>query len=132
MYLCQMTDESVLVPNPVPAVHDGRMDEQLFKRRADEALEDLSQSLIVAGENYGFDVDFQSGALTVEFDEPPGKFVVSPNAPVQQIWVSALSKSFKLVWNEEEQMFVFPDTGESLHLLLAKVVGTHLGADVFV
>ena len=112
--------------------HDGTMDEQLFKRRADEALEDLSQSLIVAGENYGFDVDFQSGALTVEFDEPPGKFVVSPNAPVQQIWVSALSKSFKLVWNEEEQMFVFPDTGESLHLLLSKVIGSHLGADVFV
>ncbi len=127
-----MADESVLVPNPVPAVHDGRMDEQLFKRRADEALEDLSQSLIVAGENYGFDVDFQSGALTVEFDEPPGKFVVSPNAPVQQIWVSALSKSFKLEWDEEGQMFVFPDTGESLHLLLAKVIGTHLGADVFV
>jgi iron donor protein CyaY len=127
-----MADGSVLVPNPVPAVHDGRMDEQLFKRRADEALEDLSQSLIVAGESYGFDVDFQSGALTVEFDEPPGKFVVSPNAPVQQIWVSALSKSFKLGWSEDEQMFVFPDTGESLHLLLAKVVGTHLGADVFV
>jgi iron donor protein CyaY len=109
------------------------MDAQEFKRRADEALEDLSQSLIVAGENYGFDVDFQSGALAVEFDEPkPGKFVVSPNAPVQQIWVSALSKSFKLVWSEEEHMFVFPDTGESLHLLLAKVIGTHLGAEVFV
>jgi CyaY protein len=108
------------------------MDAQLFKRRADEALEDLSQSLIVAGENHGFDVDFQNGALTVEFEEPPGKFVVSPNSPVSQIWVSALSKSFKLDWNEEEHMFVFPDTGESLHLLLAKVIGTHLGTDVFV
>jgi frataxin len=108
------------------------MDEQLFKKRADEALEDLSQSLIVAGENYGFDVDFQSGALTVEFDQPAGKFVVSPNAPVRQIWVSALSKSFKLVWSEEEHMFVFPDTGETLHVLLAKVIGTHLGTDVFV
>jgi frataxin len=108
------------------------MDDQLFKRRADEALEDLSQSLIVAGENYGFDVDFQSGALTVEFEEPAGKFVVSPNAPVHQIWVSALSKSFKLGWNEEERMFVFPDTGESLNVLLAKVIGTHLGVVIFV
>jgi len=123
---------SVLVPVRTAALHDGSMDEQQFKRRADEALEDLSHSLIVAAENYGFDVDFQSGALTVEFDEPAGKFVVSPNAPVQQIWVSALSKSFKLDWDEEEQMFVFPDTGESLHLLMAKVIGTHLGADVFV
>jgi CyaY protein len=108
------------------------MDSQLFKRRADEALEDLSQSLIVAGENYGFDVDFQNGALTVEFEQPPARFVVSPNAPVFQIWVSALSKSFKLDWDDEEQTFIFPDTGESLHLLLSKVIGTHLGTDVFV
>jgi iron donor protein CyaY len=113
-------------------MHDGKMDAQLFKRRADEALEDLNQSLIVAGEDHGFDVDFQSGALTVEFDQPPGKFVVSPNAPVFQIWVSALSKSFKLEWNDEEQQFVLPETGESLNLVLAKVISTHLGADVFV
>jgi frataxin-like iron-binding protein CyaY len=78
------------------------MDPQLFKKRSDEALEDLSQALIVAGENYGFDVDFQNGALTVEFDAPPAKFVVSPNSPVYQIWVSALSKSFKLEWSDEE------------------------------
>ena len=108
------------------------MDAQLFKRRADEALEDLSQALIVAGENHGFDVDFQNGALTVEFDEPPAKFVVSPNAPVSQIWVSALSKSFKLEWKEEEHIFVLPETGDSLHILLAKVISSHLGADVFV
>jgi iron donor protein CyaY len=108
------------------------MDAQQFKSRADDALEDLSQSLIVAGESYGFDVDFQNGALTVEFETPPGKFVVSPNAPVSQIWVSALSKSFKLEWNEEEHVFVLPETGESLQTLLAKVIGIHLGADVFV
>jgi iron donor protein CyaY len=108
------------------------MDPQLFKRRADEALEDLSQSLIAAGESYGFDVDFQNGALTVEFEAPPGKFVVSPNAPVSQIWVSALSKSFKLEWNEEEHVFQLPETGESLQALMAKVIGIHLGADIFV
>jgi iron donor protein CyaY len=108
------------------------MDDQLFKRRSDEALEDLSQTLIDAGDNHGFDVDFQSGALTVEFDEPPAKFVVSPNAPVQQIWVSALSRSFKLEWSEEQYAFVLPETGESLNLLLAKVISTHLGVDVFV
>jgi CyaY protein len=108
------------------------MDPQQFQRRADEALEDLSQSLIDAGDNLGFDVDFQGGALTVEFDEPPAKFVVSPNAPVQQIWVSALSKSFKLDWNEEEHIFTYPETGESLQILIAKVISTHLGTDVFV
>lgn len=108
------------------------MDPQQFKTRADDALEDLSQSLIDAGDNLGFDVDFQGGALTIEFEMPPGKFVVSPNAPVQQIWVSALSKSFKLDWDEEEFVFVLPETGESLQALLNKVISTHLGRDVFV
>lgn len=108
------------------------MDEQQFHKRADEALEDLNGALITAGESYGFDVDFQAGALTVEFEAPPSKFVVSPNAPVQQIWVSALSRSFKLDWNEDTQAFVYPETGESLHTVLSKVISTHLGVDVFV
>ncbi len=108
------------------------MDDAQFRQRADEALEDLSTALIAAGENHGFDVDFQAGALAVEFDEPPGKFVVSPNAPVHQIWVSALSRSFKLDWDEETHVFVYPETGESLTVLLSKVISTHLGADVFV
>jgi frataxin-like iron-binding protein CyaY len=35
--------------------------------------------------------------LQIVFEEPaPAKFVVSPNAPVRQIWVSALSRSYKL------------------------------------
>ncbi len=108
------------------------MDSQLFQKRADDALEDLNAALIVAGENYGFDVDFQSGALAVEFEEPPGKFIVSPNAPVQQIWISALSRSFKLLWDDETQTFVFPETGDSLQTVMSKVISEHLGVDVFV
>ena len=84
------------------------------------------------GDIHGFDVDFQNGALAVEFEEPPGKFVVSPNSPVKQIWVSALSRSFKLNWDEDAQAFVYPDTNESLHTLLSKVISTHLNTDVFV
>jgi len=108
------------------------MDDQQFRNRADDALEDLNSALISASDDHGFDVDFQNGALTVEFETPPGKFVVSPNAPVRQIWVSALSRSFKLVWDEDTQAFVYLETGETLNTVLAKVISTHLNADVFV
>lgn len=108
------------------------MDAQQFRDRADHALEDLNSALIVAGDDHGFDVDFQGGALAVEFDKPPSKFIISPNAPVQQIWVSALSKSFKLGWDDEAHAFVYPETNETLHTLMAKVISTHLNADVFV
>jgi iron donor protein CyaY len=108
------------------------MDDQQFRNRADEALEDLNSALIVAADAHGFDVDFQNGALTVEFEEPPAKFIVSPNAPVKQIWLSALSRSFKFSWDEEAQAFVYPETNETLHTVLAKVISTHLDTDVFV
>ena len=44
-------------------------------------------------------VKLNAGALAIEFETPPAKFVVSPNSPVSQIWVSAQSKSFKLDWD---------------------------------
>ena len=69
------------------------IDEQEFKKRADEALTSLSRDLIAASDDYGFEVDFNAGALAVEFEDPPAKFVISPNAPVRQIWVSANSKA---------------------------------------
>ena len=99
------------------------MDEQQFHQRVDEALGD-------AADEYDFEPDFQAGALTVEFEKPRAKFVVSPNAPVRQIWVSALSTSFKLDWAEEAEAFVLGDTGQTLIELMADVIGKHLGKNV--
>jgi iron donor protein CyaY len=109
---------------------DQQMDGQEFKRRADHALEDLYRKLGPAADQHGLEADFNAGALTIEFDEPPGKFVVSPNAPVSQIWVSAHSRSFKLAWNPERQEFVLPETGESLNALIAGAISSQLGETV--
>src|SRR4051794_6660496 len=90
------------------------MDDREFQRRSGEALDQLNRKLADAGDQFGFESDFNAGALTVEFDEPPGRFVVSPNSPVRQIWVSALTRSFKLDWDDARDAFVLSDTGESL------------------
>ena len=50
----------------------------------------------------------------------PSKFVISPNAPVRQVWVSALSRSFKLSWSDEAKTFVLD--GETLDALLDRLV----------
>lgn len=107
------------------------MDEQDFKTRADAALQELYDALNDASEEYdGFEADFNAGALTVEFEAPPAKFVVSPNSPVRQIWVSAHTKSFKLDWNEEKQEFVLAETGQSLIDLMEWAVGEQIGEEV--
>lgn len=106
------------------------MDEQQFQNRFDKAIEDLYQSLVRAADEHDFDVDQNAGTVTIEFEEPRAKFVVSPNSPVRQIWVSALTKSFKLDWNESSSSFVLPDTGASLKKLMADVIGQQLGERV--
>jgi iron donor protein CyaY len=106
------------------------MDEQEFKTRSDSALESLYRKLSASADRYGFEPDFNSGALSIEFEEPKARFVVSPNSPVRQMWVSAHSKSYKLDWNSAREAFVLPETGESLDELIAGAIGSQLGEKV--
>ena len=106
------------------------MDEQEFKNHAEQALDDLYRRLSAAAEEYDFEADFNAGALAIEFETPPGKFVVSPNAPVSQIWVSAHSKSFKLDWDAPRAAFVLGGTGQTLAELIGDAVGKQLGQEV--
>jgi len=62
----------------------------------------------------------------VLFEQPPGKFVITPNAPVRQIWISALSTSFKLDWDSAASAFVLPRTGEPLMALVDRLIQQHL------
>jgi iron donor protein CyaY len=106
------------------------MDEQEFKTRADSSLQSLYRKLSEASDRYGFEPDFNAGALAIEFEEPKAKFVVSPNTPVRQIWVSAHSRSFKLEWDAAKQAFVLPDTRQTLQEFIAAAIGQHLGEQV--
>jgi CyaY protein len=106
------------------------MEEQEFKTRAEQALDDLYRRLSATAEEHDFEVDFNAGALAIEFETPPAKFVVSPNSPVSQIWVSAHSKSFKLDWDPGRAAFVLAGTGQTLADLMADAVGKQLGQEV--
>ncbi len=103
------------------------IDEATFRREADRALDELKQALIAAEEEGGFEVEENSGVLNVVFDEPKGKFVFTPNTPVRQVWISALSTSFKLDWSEEKALFVLPKSGESLMRLSERLAREHTG-----
>ena len=100
------------------------MDEGLFRRAADEAMEELKQELIEAEENGAFEVEEQAGALYVVFEKPAGKFVITPNTPVRQIWISARNTSFKLDLATEG--FVLAKTGETLTPLVKRLIDDHL------
>jgi iron donor protein CyaY len=105
------------------------MDEQDFRKRADAALDSLKKSLMNAEESAEFEVEDQSGALHVSFEDN-SKFVISPNAPVRQIWISALATSFKLDWSDTEQGFVLAKTGEKVKVLVARLINQQLGEEL--
>ncbi len=93
-------------------------------------MTDLNKALLRAADQFEFEPDFQAGALTIEFEEPREKFVVSPNAPVHQIWVSARVKSYKLDWADDRGVFMLAATGQTLKELLAALVSERVGESV--
>ena len=96
-----------------------------FRIKADHALEQLQRALMPLADEEDFEVELQNGVLQIIFEEPaPTKFVVSPNAPVRQIWLSALSRSFKLSWSPEAGAFVLD--GEALNALVERLVRQQL------
>jgi iron-sulfur cluster assembly protein CyaY len=105
------------------------MDEQDFRRRADAAFDDLKRSLYAAEGGADFEVEDNAGAIHISFDDPPAKFVISPNAPVRQIWISALSTSFKLDWSDENNDFVLTKSGEPLKQLVSRLINQQLGEE---
>jgi iron donor protein CyaY len=96
------------------------LSEQDFRLQADRTLEQLQHALLPMADEHGFEVELQNGVLQIVFEEPvAAKFVVSPNAPVRQIWVSAMSRSYKLTWLPESAAFVLD--GEPLGTLIERL-----------
>ncbi len=96
------------------------LSEQEFRVRSDEALDGARHALLPLADQEGFEVELQNGVLNLVFEEPSEtKFVVSPNAPVRQVWVSAMARSYKLAWVPDTQAFVLG--GETLPQLLERL-----------
>jgi frataxin-like iron-binding protein CyaY len=101
--------------------------EQEFRVKSDDALENARRALVPLADSEGFEVDLQNGVLQVVFEEPKEtKFVASPNAPVRQIWVSAMARSYKLSWAPDRNAFALED--ETLPQLLERLARSFLEA----
>lgn len=103
------------------------LDEISFRKNADKALESLKQSLFAAEESADIEVEDNAGALNIAFEDGT-RFVISPNAPVRQIWISALTTSFKLDWADDD--FVLAKTGEKLKPLVSRLINEQLGSEI--
>ncbi len=106
------------------------VDEQTFRKHSDSEIEELKRKLYNVEEDGGYEVEERGGALHLNFEEPAGVFVISPNSAVNQIWISALSTSFKLDWSAETSSFVLARTGEDLTNLMSRLIQEQSGREV--
>ena len=103
------------------------IDEATFRRESDLALEALKQSLISAEDDDGtFEFEDNNGVMNILFENGSSKFVITPNTPIRQVWISAQSTSFKLDWNDAARVFTLPKTGEDLKTLTQRLLREHL------
>ena len=111
----------------LPCYTGSMIDEQEFRRVAESAIDALKRHLFAREEEdeAGFEVEEQNGVLNVVFEEPRGKFVVTPNTPVRQVWISALATSFKLNWDAAAGAFILPRSGEQLIPLVDRLIEQH-------
>ena len=102
-----------------------QLSEQEFRLKSDASLERSRLELLPLADQEGFEVEPEDGVLTIVFDQPRSdKFVVSPNAPMRQICVAAMTKGYKLAWNWELNEFAIE--GETLPRLLERLSRTFL------
>src|SRR6202453_426217 len=94
------------------------MDEHEFQKKSEATFEALRKRLLETGHENEFE------------DEDETRFVISPNAPVRQIWISALTTSFKLGWSDAAQAFVQEKTGENLDQVMSRILTEKLGKPV--
>ena len=101
------------------------LDETTFRRHCDGAMEALKKRLIEREEEGGFEVEEQNGVLNIQFDDPPGKFVITPNTPPRQVWISPFHQLQTGLVGDCEN-FVLPKTGETLPEVIDRVIQEHL------
>lgn len=103
------------------------IDEATFRRESDRALESLKQSLISAEDDDGtFEFEDNNGVMNIIFENGSSKFVITPNTPIRQVWISAQATSYKLDWSEPANAFMLPKTGEDLKTLIQRLLREHL------
>jgi len=106
------------------------IDEATFRRESDKALTDLRNALIAAEETFDdeppFEFEDNNGVMNILFADGSAKFVVTPNTPIAQVWISAQSTSYKLEWSAEQSAFVLPKTSEPLKPLVQRLLREHL------
>lgn len=105
-----------------------RLSESEFQEKAEQTIRALEEAFAGLGETRDLDVEVEGNVLSVTFEEgEPGRFIISPNSSVRQLWVSARVASYKFDWSTAASDFVLAGTGEPIKQVMARLTQEQLG-----
>ena len=104
------------------------LSEPEFQEKAEAKIHELENAFAALAEDHDIDVEVEGGVLSVTFEEgEPGRFIISPNSSVRQLWVSARVASYKFDWSEAASDFVLAGTGEPIKQVMTRLAQEQLG-----
>jgi frataxin-like iron-binding protein CyaY len=96
---------------------------------ARKRLTELEDSLLGLDEELGVDCELVDTKMSVNIARPKATWVISTNSGAKQIWIAALTKSWKLD-EDGKGGFVLRETGQSLKDVVSQCLSTQLGKKV--
>ena len=93
-----------------------------FTERYDATVTNLDNQLSTLIDS-GSDLDLEKNGdvLSISFDDG-SKFIITPNSPVSQLWVSANYEGHRLNFNEANQQWYDEKSGEEFTAYLSRLL----------
>src|SRR5947209_2675484 len=93
---------------------------------AKKRLTELEEALLRLDEELNVDCELVDTKMTVNIAKPKAQWVISTNSGAKQIWIAALTKSWKLD-EDGKGGFVLKESGQSLKQVLEHCLTQHFG-----
>jgi CyaY protein len=93
------------------------------------ALDDRLSALIDSGSDLEFE---KSGDVVTIIFPDKSKFIVSPNSPVNQLWVSANYEGHRFNFDGARLAWIDEKTGQEFHEYMSRLLSDKLSAEVSV
>ncbi len=101
-----------------------------FSKNYDATIRDLESKLgDLIDDGADFDLDRRGDVLTIEFEDGE-KIVITPQSPMEQLWVSANYAGHRFKWSDAVAHWTNEKGGESIQSFLSNALSTKLGTPV--
>jgi CyaY protein len=91
---------------------------------------DNKLSSLIDGDS-DLDVERSGDVLTISFSDG-AKFIISPNSPVNQLWVSANYEGHRFNFDGGKRFWIDEKTGQEFHVYISRLLSDKLGEEISV